>query len=76
MDERAGRALVSALIRSLAATTPRSDGAAALRSPWPGGTEDRTVPAAREWLARWRPARAAVAAQACSCAAGRCAICN
>jgi hypothetical protein len=74
MDERAGRALISALIRSLAGTAPRSDGG--LCSPWLGGAEERTVPAAREWLARWRPARAAVAVQACSCAAGRCAICN
>jgi hypothetical protein len=76
MDERAGRALISALIRSRAGTAPRGDGAAVLRSPWLDGAEDRTVPAAREWLARWRPARAAVAVQACSCAAGRCAICN
>ncbi len=76
MDERAGRALISALIRSLAATAPRSDGTAVLPSPWPDSREERTVPAAREWLARWRPTRATVALQACSCVAGRCPICN
>lgn len=66
MDEPAGRALISALMRSLAGTTPRRAHPA----------DDRTIPAAREWLARWRPARAAVPIRACTCAAGRCAVCN
>jgi hypothetical protein len=45
---------------------------------WPGGALDRTEPAARHWLARWRPARFAVAVPVCSCApgGGRCVICN
>jgi hypothetical protein len=37
---------------------------------------DRTHPVAREWVRRWRPARAAVAVAVCSCATGRCALCN
>ena len=37
---------------------------------------DRSEPAAREWVRRWRPQPAAVALPACSCALGRCASCN
>jgi hypothetical protein len=38
--------------------------------------EDRIEPAALRWLRRWRPERAAVSLPVCSCAVGRCAICN
>jgi hypothetical protein len=47
-----------------------------LAACWPGGTGDRTEPAARGWLRHWRPARAAAAIPACSCPDGRCVICN
>jgi len=43
---------------------------------WPGGSGDRTEPSACRWLERWRPARAAGPVPACSCAGGRCAVCN
>lgn len=43
---------------------------------WPGGSADRTQPIARHWLRRWRPVRAATALPVCSCATGRCAVCN
>lgn len=43
---------------------------------WPGGIEDRTEPGALAWVRRWRPATAGTALPACSCAAGRCAVCN
>jgi len=43
---------------------------------WPGGPADRAEPAALHWLRRWRPARAAVPLRLCSCAGGRCAVCN
>ena len=43
---------------------------------WPGGTSDRTVPVAREWLRRWAPTRIELAPPDCSCASGRCALCN
>lgn len=49
---------------------------AATRECWPGGSEDRTEPAALYWLRQWRPAQALATLPACSCAAGRCAICN
>jgi len=37
---------------------------------------DRSEPAARQWLRRWRPARAAAAVPVCSCTTGRCVVCN
>jgi len=43
---------------------------------WPGGAGDRTEPSARNWLERWRPARAVGPIPACSCAHGHCAVCN
>jgi len=43
---------------------------------WPGGTADRAEPVARGWLRHWRPATANLALPACSCAGGRCAVCN
>lgn len=46
------------------------------RACWPGGESDRTDPAARRWVERWRPARAGAALRMCSCAQGPCAVCN
>jgi hypothetical protein len=43
---------------------------------WPGGPQDRSNPAALAWLRQWRPQRSAAQLPACSCASGRCAICN
>ena len=43
---------------------------------WPGGPGDRSEPSARRWLQRWHPARAAGPVPACSCAHGRCRVCN
>lgn len=43
---------------------------------WPGGSEDRTDRAALEWFRRWRPERAGIVLPACSCATGRCQLCN
>ena len=43
---------------------------------WPGGTADRTQPAALEWLRRWRPQRTAFTPRECACAVGRCSACN
>jgi hypothetical protein len=47
-----------------------------LGSCWPGGHSDRTEPGALEWVRRWGPARRRGAPLACSCARGRCAVCN
>jgi hypothetical protein len=46
------------------------------RACWPGGSHDRIEPSARNWLQRWRPASAAGPVPSCSCAHGRCAVCN
>jgi hypothetical protein len=43
---------------------------------WPGGSDDRSEPAALDWVRRWRPASAGAALPVCSCAAGNCGICN
>jgi hypothetical protein len=43
---------------------------------WPGGG-DRSVPAARIWLRAWGPVRAGTRfLPACTCASGRCGVCN
>jgi hypothetical protein len=43
---------------------------------WPGGSEDRSEPGALAWLRRWRPATGGAALPVCSCAAGKCGVCN
>jgi hypothetical protein len=43
---------------------------------WPGGPEDRTERAAFEWLRQWHPHPAAAQLPRCSCATGRCVLCN
>jgi hypothetical protein len=43
---------------------------------WPGGGSDRSEPAAVAWLRQWRPSKVGAKLPACSCAAGRCPVCN
>jgi hypothetical protein len=43
---------------------------------WPGGGSDRTEPGAIEWVRRWGPNRQGGQSLDCSCAAGRCFLCN
>jgi hypothetical protein len=43
---------------------------------WPGGLADRTEPSALEWVRRWGPSRLTAEPLTCSCAHGRCAVCN
>ena len=43
---------------------------------WPGGTGDRTQAVALEWIRRWGPHAAAPPRPACTCAGGRCTLCN
>jgi hypothetical protein len=45
------------------------------RRCWPGGA-DRTQRAALGWVRRWRPSRGGAGLALCSCAHGRCAVCN
>ena len=48
--------------------------ASTLAARW--SASDRHQPAAHEWLRRWSPKPAHFAAPACTCAAGRCLVCN
>jgi hypothetical protein len=43
---------------------------------WPGGPEDRVERAALDWIRHWHPERIAAEVPACSCATGRCTVCN
>ena len=48
--------------------------AATLAARW--STSDRHEPDAHEWLKRWTPKPAHFVTTACTCAAGRCLVCN
>jgi hypothetical protein len=74
MDDNELRKHIEAVDRPSAGE--RGFTARVLASFWPGGSEDRTNQAAREWVRRWRPQRAGTEIPTCSCAAGRCALCN
>jgi hypothetical protein len=43
---------------------------------WPGGPEDRSGTAARDWIRKYRPERTIAKLPACSCSTGRCVLCN
>jgi len=43
---------------------------------WPGGPEDRIEPVALEWLRHWQPEQLTLELSECTCATGRCVICN
>jgi hypothetical protein len=49
---------------------------AMLQRSWPGGSGDRSEPAALEWVRRWGPTCVGLIPFECSCAAGRCRVCN
>ncbi|HEX8855346.1 MAG TPA: hypothetical protein VF752_07065 [Thermoleophilaceae bacterium] len=66
-----------ALIRSLSERSLAESDALATtlgRRCWPGGG-DRADPHAAEWVRRWHPRSMPVPVH-CSCAAGRCLVCN
>lgn len=72
------RTLVESLLTALAARTPAETlalGARLRESCWPGG-EDRTEPAAREWVRRWGPGGLPPLRLTCACPVGRCTACN
>ena len=46
------------------------------RWAWPTAGVDRANPGAIEWVRRWGPSRGLPAPVTCSCAAGRCRVCN
>jgi hypothetical protein len=77
MDERARG--IAAIIESIATRTDcesRRIARALLRRSWPGDASDRREPGALEWLRRWGPRGPVPVGPGCSCAAGRCALCN
>jgi len=63
-------------ISSRAATDSERLVATMLRCCWPGGSNDRSEPIALEWVRQWGPTRGVLVPLACSCAAGRCRLCN
>jgi hypothetical protein len=72
-------ALLSAIVESIATRTPAEGDAlsgALARRCWPGGLADRSEPSALAWVKRWGPARLTPVPPACSCAVGRCSVCN
>jgi hypothetical protein len=48
--------------------------AATLAARW--SASDRHLPESHEWLKHWTPKPATFIAPACTCAAGRCLVCN
>jgi hypothetical protein len=68
--------LVARLVTVLEERTPAQGDllAATLAARW--STSDRHIPDAHEWLQRWRPKPATFVSPECTCAAGRCLICN
>ena len=67
---------IAALVRSAdaAASDARRLGALMSRS-WPSSS-DATLPAARDWVRRWRPARLVAPTAVCGCDSGTCGWCN
>ena len=79
MAEDAHNWMIATTIRAIAShtETDRNRLAAAMaRSCWPGGAGDRSEPVALEWVRRGGPRVTVPLAPACSCAAGRCGVCN
>jgi predicted DNA-binding ribbon-helix-helix protein len=79
MDESAREPTVGAIVTEIAERTePETDRLASMLRTWcwPGGAADRREPSALEWVRRWRPARMSAEPLDCSCARGRCALCN
>jgi hypothetical protein len=73
-----GRRL-AAIIESIAMRTENDTARLArawLGRSWPGDAMDRHEPGAIDWLRRWGPKGPAPVPPACSCRAGRCAVCN
>lgn len=79
MDSPAREPSIAAFIRAIDGRSARdADRFAAMleRHSWPSGSEDRLEPGALEWVRRWGPGRLTAEPLDCSCAHGRCAVCN
>ncbi|HYH88262.1 MAG TPA: hypothetical protein VEX67_03445 [Solirubrobacteraceae bacterium] len=68
--------LVARIVTALAERTPAQGDllAATLAARW--SSSDRHEPSAHEWLRRWSPRPAMFMTPVCTCAAGRCRVCN
>ena len=78
MPDQPNRTFVTSLLTSLAARTHAETVVltARLRERcWPGG-DDRTDALAREWLRRRGIGIVTPAPDGCTCAGGRCRVCN
>ena len=79
MADHPGDTQIAAHIESIS-TRSESDTellvAAMLRHCWPGDSADRTEPVALAWVRRWGPRRVGLIPPSCSCAEGRCRLCN
>ena len=71
MSGHHGPMSIAALIESIERQSPLDAWRLAVRAP-----NDRTHPVALEWVRRWGPSRLFEVPLECSCAQGRCAVCN
>ena len=80
MDDQPRPAFVAALVEAIDTRTANQTDwivRTLMRDAWPGGHADRRDPMAAEWVRRWGPAQMKRAhLDDCSCAHGRCAVCN
>ena len=79
MDTHYHHTLITALIETIAGWTDADRNRLALMLGgvcWPGGPIDHQEPGEMQALRGWRPGGATPALSACSCALGRCHICN
>jgi hypothetical protein len=70
---------VAAHVRDLAQRSRADDDKFAglmLRWAWPAGHDDRFDPIGIDWDRRWAPYSVAAEPLECSCAEGRCTVCN
>jgi hypothetical protein len=79
-DQPRSPALVAALVEAIDSRAHHETDwviRALVCEAWPAGHSDRRDPTAAEWVRRWGPARIKRPYGAdCSCALGRCLVCN
>ncbi len=79
MDGSSPEPSVPAIVEAIASRTPIEAErlATMLRTwCWPDDSTDRRVPGALEWVRRWGPNGQRAHSRDCSCAVGRCVVCN
>jgi hypothetical protein len=80
MHDQPRPAVVAAIVNAIDARTTSQTAWmlwSLVRGAWPGGPADRRDPVASEWVRRWGPGTLDASHLGdCSCAAGRCAVCN